>query len=50
MIAALFVAPDGAYAGLPGVEVWDEARDARRLHDPHENNPHSPKIGLDIAA
>lgn len=28
-IAALFVAPRGCYAWLPGVELWDEARDAR---------------------
>jgi hypothetical protein len=29
MIAALFVDSRGPYAGLPDVEVWDEARDAR---------------------
>lgn len=28
-IAALFVDPNGTYAGLPGVDLWDEARDAR---------------------
>lgn len=27
MIAALYVDPRGAYAGLDGVEVWDEARE-----------------------
>jgi len=29
-IAALFVERDGPYAALSGVEVWDQARDARR--------------------
>jgi hypothetical protein len=32
MIAALFVETDGAYFGLPNVDPWDEARDAR-LYD-----------------
>lgn len=30
MIAALFVQPAGAYFGIPGVDLWDEARDARK--------------------
>lgn len=30
MIAALFVQTGGAYFGLPGVDPWDEARDARK--------------------
>lgn len=29
-VAALYVQADGCYAGLEGVETWDEARDARR--------------------
>lgn len=29
MIAALYVETNGCYFGLPGVEPWDEARDAR---------------------
>ena len=29
MIAALFVETDGCYFGLPGVDPWDVARDAR---------------------
>lgn len=29
MISALFVETDGVYFGLPGVDPWDEARDAR---------------------
>lgn len=28
-IAALFVQPDGCYSGLPNVDAWPEARDAR---------------------
>jgi hypothetical protein len=34
-VAALFVEADGAYIGLPGVEPWDESRDARRYSGPH---------------
>lgn len=30
MIAALFVQPNGVYATMPGVDLWPEARDARR--------------------
>jgi hypothetical protein len=30
VIAALFVAKDGAYFNLPGVDPWDEERDARK--------------------
>ena len=29
-IAALFVQPDGCYAGVPGIDAWDEKRDARK--------------------
>ena len=29
MIAALYVEPAGCYAGLDGVDLWDEKRDAR---------------------
>jgi hypothetical protein len=29
-VAALFVQTGGAYSGLPGVDLWDEARDARK--------------------
>ena len=42
MIAALFVATDGAYSGLPGVDVWDEARDARRYAGPWPVIAHPP--------
>lgn len=41
-IAALFVDPKGVYANLPGVEVWDEARDARKYPGPHPVVCHSP--------
>jgi hypothetical protein len=42
MIAALYVQPDGAYAGLPGVELWDEARDARLYAGPWPVVAHPP--------
>jgi hypothetical protein len=29
-VAALFVLADSVYKTLPGVDAWDEARDARR--------------------
>jgi hypothetical protein len=41
-VATLFVFADGAYAGLPGVEVWDEVRDARRYPGPHPVVAHPP--------
>lgn len=42
VIAALYVETDGAYFGLPGVEPWDEARDARRYTGPHPVVAHPP--------
>jgi hypothetical protein len=42
VIAALFVQPDGCYAGLPGVDPWDEARDARLYAGPHPVVAHPP--------
>lgn len=42
MVAALYVEPDGAYAGLPGVDPWDEARDARLYAGPHPVVAHPP--------
>lgn len=42
MIAALYVEAGGCYAGLPGVEPWDEARDARRYAGPHPVVAHPP--------
>lgn len=34
-VAALFVETDGCYFGLPGVDPWDEKRDARTYLGPH---------------
>lgn len=42
MIAALYVDPGGCYAGLPGVELWDEKRDARSYAGPHPVVAHPP--------
>lgn len=54
MIAALFVDPRGAYADLPGVEIWTESTlqqsllggrvraDARRYDGPHRVVAHPP--------
>ena len=50
MIAALYVEPDGPYAGLDGVEVWDEARDARTYAGPHPVVAHPPCARWSILA
>ena len=42
MIAALYVQADGCYANLPGVDAWDEARDARLYPGPHPVVAHPP--------
>ncbi len=42
MIAALYVARNGAYWGLPDVDPWDEARDARKYNGPWPVVAHSP--------
>ena len=41
-VAALYVETDGAYCGLPGVDPWDEARDARTYAGPHPVGAHPP--------
>jgi hypothetical protein len=42
VIAALYVERDGIYAGLPDVEMWPEARDARLYAGPHSVVAHPP--------
>lgn len=42
MIAALFVETGGAYSAVPGVEPWDEARDARLYPGFHSVVAHPP--------
>lgn len=42
MIAALYVEKDGAYANLPGVDAWDEDRDARLYAGPYPVVAHPP--------
>lgn len=41
-IAALYVETGGVYANLPGVDVWDWARDARLYAGPHPVVAHPP--------
>jgi hypothetical protein len=42
MIAALYVMPKGSYYGLEGVDLWDEARDARTYPGPFPVVAHPP--------
>ena len=42
LVAALYVDPNGAYAGLDDVDVWDEARDARGYFGPWPVVAHPP--------
>jgi hypothetical protein len=41
-VAALFVLSDGPYAGIPGVDLWDHARDARDYAGPYPVVAHPP--------
>ena len=41
-VAALYVERGGAYWDLPGVDPWDEARDARRYDGPRPVVAHPP--------
>ena len=41
-VAALFVERDCVYFGLPGVEPWDESKDARLYAGPHPVVAHPP--------
>lgn len=42
MIAALYVETNGCYFGIPDVDPWDEARDARLYSGPHPVVAHPP--------
>ncbi len=42
MVAALYVLPDGPYAGLAGVDLWPESRDARLYRGPWPVVAHPP--------
>lgn len=42
MIAALFVADNGPYVGIEGVDAWTESRDARLYPGPHPVVAHPP--------
>lgn len=42
MIAALYVQKDGCYYGLPGVDPWDQERDARKYAGPWPVVAHPP--------
>lgn len=42
VVAALFVTKDGTYYGLPGVDPWDEERDARLYNGPYPVVAHPP--------
>lgn len=41
-IAALFVETGGCYFEVPGIDLWDEARDARNYQGPHPVIAHPP--------
>lgn len=41
-IAALYVETNGCYFGLPSVDPWDEARDARKYAGPYSVVAHPP--------
>lgn len=42
MIAALYVEKDGAYSGIPWIDLWDESRDARLYRGPYPVIAHPP--------
>lgn len=42
MIAALYVQTGGCYFDIPGVDPWDEQRDARKYNGPHPVIAHPP--------
>lgn len=51
MIAALYVQKNGCYFGLPDVDPWDEARDARLYDGPYPVVAHPPcQLWVNFAA
>ncbi len=42
MIAALYVADNGPYIGVPGIDAWTKARDARLYGGPYKVIAHPP--------
>lgn len=42
IVSALFVDPEGPYPQLPGVDCWDETRDAFKFRDSHPVVCHPP--------
>ena len=42
LVAALYVDPRGVYAGMDGVELWTESRDARTYDGPNPVVAHPP--------
>jgi len=42
MISALYVEKDGCYFNVPGIDPWDESRDARLYQGPHPVVAHPP--------
>lgn len=42
MLAALYVQRNGTYYNTPGIDPWDEARDARNYNGPHPVIAHPP--------
>lgn len=42
MIAALYVETNGSYFGIPGIDPWDERRDARKYDGPWPVIAHPP--------